>query len=584
MALSSTTYRVAFSGNGSTTVFSFPYYFLLDADLVVILRVDSTGVETTKTITTHYTVSGAANPSGGSVTMLTAPATGETLIVYRDPALTQDLDITANDPLPAENLEKSLDRLTMIAQRLDGRMDRAVTLSEGTTDPFTATLPALLTDNPGATIVVNDDGDGWDVGPTADEITAAAGYATAAAASESAAAASAVLADASADAALVSETAAAASAASAAAQLASAFFRDVVYITSADSPRTITSSDNGKLFNINSSGGAISFTLPTIASTTLPFNVSFKLTTAGNTVTINRASTDTIEGATSATLSTAGQGLDLIADADGSPDNWSAIAVPGTVLPIANGGTGATTAAGAVNALIIAPSAVKTTTYAILTTDSAVLTDATSGSFTVTLPTAVGVAGKTYTIKRTDQTLANAVTIATTSSQTIDGATTRKLCTQYEQFTIVSDGSNWQVLSHTYPQIETSYTPSTNGLGTPSAVEVVWMRIGNVLRVRGNITAGTTTAAEARVNFPSGLTATAFSNIRMGGTCFPDNVDGGSNISILSVISEPSVSYFTFGFRNSSAAPLTKQLGNGIFTSSVRFTFEGSVPIANWEA
>jgi len=351
MALSSTTYRVAFAGNGSTTAFSFPYYFLLNADLVVILRVDSTGVETTKTITTHYTISGAGNPSGGTVTMVTAPATGETLIVYRDPAITQGLDIVANDSLPADDLEESLDRLTMIAQRLDGRMDRAVTLSEGTTDPFTATLPALLTDNPGATIVVNDAGDGWDVGPTADEITAAAGYATAAAASASASAASAVLSDASADAALVSETAAAASAASAAAQLASAFFRDVVYITSADSPVTIASGDNGKLYNINSSGGAISFTLPTIASTTLPFNIAFKLTTAGNTVTINRASTDTIEGATSVTMATAGQGLQLVADADGSPDNWSSIAMAGTVLPIVNGGTGATTKSGAFDSL-----------------------------------------------------------------------------------------------------------------------------------------------------------------------------------------------------------------------------------------
>lgn len=351
MALSSTTYRVAFAGNGSTTAFSFPYYFLLNADLVVILRVDSTGVETTKTITTHYTISGAGNPSGGTVTMVTAPATGETLIVYRDPAITQGLDIVANDSLPADDLEESLDRLTMIAQRLDGRMDRAVTLSEGTTDPFTATLPALLTDNPGATIVVNDAGDGWDVGPTADEITAAAGYATAAAASASASAASAVLSDASADAALVSETAAAASAASAAAQLASAFFRDVVYITSADSPVTIASGDNGKLYNINSSGGAISFTLPTIASTTLPFNIAFKLTTAGNTVTINRASTDTIEGATSVTMATAGQGLQLVADADGSPDNWSSIAMAGTVLPIVNGGTNATTKSGAFDSL-----------------------------------------------------------------------------------------------------------------------------------------------------------------------------------------------------------------------------------------
>lgn len=129
-----------------------------------------------------------------------------------------------------------------------------------------------------------------------------------------------------------------------------------------------------------------------------------------------------------------------------------------------------------------------------------------------------------------------------------------------------------------------SYTPTTNGLGTIASVETKWRRVGDSIEIAGNFTTGTTTASEARLGLPSGLTSAAISNIRVAGVVFPDNVDGGSNISIFSALIEPSVTYLTFGFRNSSAAPLTKQNGNGIFASSTRISIHATVPIANWAA
>lgn len=143
MTMTSTVSRVSYAGNGVTTAFSFPYKFLTDADLIVIERIDATGVETTKTLTTHYTVSGAGVASGGTVTMLVAPATGKTLTIYRDPALKQELDLVENDDMPAEELEKRLDLLTMICQRLSDRMDRAICLTDGVTG-FSVRLPSLL--------------------------------------------------------------------------------------------------------------------------------------------------------------------------------------------------------------------------------------------------------------------------------------------------------------------------------------------------------------------------------------------------------------------------------------------------------
>lgn len=84
----------------------------------------------------------------------------------------------------------------------------------------------------------------------------------------------------------------------------------------------------------------------------------------------------------------------------------------------------------------------KTANYTATATDTTILVDATSGNLVITLPTAVGIDGRQYRIKKTDAT-ANTVTVATTSSQTIDGATTKVISSQYGTYIPVSNGANW---------------------------------------------------------------------------------------------------------------------------------------------
>jgi hypothetical protein len=54
MTITSTQNRVSYAGNGApgvpgVTAFSVPFRFLAPTDLVVLVRVDATGVSTTKT-------------------------------------------------------------------------------------------------------------------------------------------------------------------------------------------------------------------------------------------------------------------------------------------------------------------------------------------------------------------------------------------------------------------------------------------------------------------------------------------------------------------------------------------------------
>jgi hypothetical protein len=87
----------------------------------------------------------------------------------------------------------------------------------------------------------------------------------------------------------------------------------------------------------------------------------------------------------------------------------------------------------------------KTANYTLTAADQYVLGDATGGAFQITLPTAVGSPGRLFTVKKIDVS-ANAVTVGTTSAQTIDGAATYGLATQYKSVTVLSDGAHWYVV------------------------------------------------------------------------------------------------------------------------------------------
>lgn len=88
----------------------------------------------------------------------------------------------------------------------------------------------------------------------------------------------------------------------------------------------------------------------------------------------------------------------------------------------------------------------KTANYTLTTTDFTVLGNAAGGAITLTLPTAVGVSGQIYTIKKSDSS-ANVVTIATTSAQTIDGQSSYSLSLQYAGVQVQSNNSNWVIIN-----------------------------------------------------------------------------------------------------------------------------------------
>ena len=197
MTISTTTIKNSYSGNGSTSVFNYTFKITDDDDIQVIIR-SSSGTETIKTKTTHYTVAGVGN-SSGSITFTSGniPANGETVVLRRVTPQTQGMDLIENDPLPAETLENAFDKVTSIVQELQEQLDRSIKVSKTATittpeitDDASARAGKLLGfDSTGNVLDATIDGSGVAVSATnaANSATASANSATASAASASAA-------------------------------------------------------------------------------------------------------------------------------------------------------------------------------------------------------------------------------------------------------------------------------------------------------------------------------------------------------------------------------------------------------------
>jgi hypothetical protein len=150
--------------------------------------------------------------------------------------------------------------------------------------------------------------------------------------------------------------------------------------------------------------------------------------------------------------------------------------------------------------------------------------DTTGGAVTVTLPTAVGIAGKRIRVQ--DQSGAaptNAITVATTSAQTVNGsATIAKLTTAFASATYVSDGANWITegparVSVTAAKTGTAYVARAGDLVLCDTTSAVTITLPTAVGIKGrsirikditdasvhNITVATTSAQTIDATTPA---------------------------------------------------------------------------------
>jgi len=335
--ISNVSRRVQYTGSAGVGPYSFTFEILANTDIAVYKN------STLLTLTTDYTVTINANGTG-SVTLVSAATGSDTVTIFGSRALQRTSDFVTGGDLFANTLNDELDSLVIFTQQNKEEIDRS--LQAPVTDPTTIdmTLPGK-TSRAGYVLSFNSSTGNPEVTTTVGQINQAGTYAANALASQNAAAASAA-------AALTSEgnAATSASSASASATAAAASANSGMYSAVQDKSAnyTIVAADAGDLIRVNTSSGPVTITLPTINATGIGdgFKIAIvKWTNDANAVTVQRSSTNTINGLTSYTIGSQYTSVTVVADSETS--QWfgapSGISTANTVVDVFNG-TGSQTA------------------------------------------------------------------------------------------------------------------------------------------------------------------------------------------------------------------------------------------------
>jgi hypothetical protein len=135
MSVQTTTSRISYTGNGSSTAFAYNFKILDQTHLKVYVA----GV--LKTLTTDYTVAGVGGAAGGTVNFVIAPALAASIVIARNVPVNQLITTVNNDTIFATVFDQAIDKLTMIAQQLSTSASRGLVLADNDPTSGALTLP-----------------------------------------------------------------------------------------------------------------------------------------------------------------------------------------------------------------------------------------------------------------------------------------------------------------------------------------------------------------------------------------------------------------------------------------------------------
>lgn len=119
MTINTSTNSASFPGNGVTQIFPCDFRIFQDSDVLVSLVDPNTGATTNLVLDSDYTISGAGDQGGFTLSTTSAPPTGLTLLVQRDIAIEQVTDFTNQGSFFPTMHEDTADRTVMQVQQVN---------------------------------------------------------------------------------------------------------------------------------------------------------------------------------------------------------------------------------------------------------------------------------------------------------------------------------------------------------------------------------------------------------------------------------------------------------------------------------
>ena len=171
----------------------------------------------------------------------------------------------------------------------------------------------------------------------------------------------------------------------------------------------------------------------------------FKFTSAGTDLTVSTNSADSINlNVPSASASARGVVTTSSQTFGGNKTFQDSVAAAATMKVGSTGNANSTMQVAGSLSMAIRTISANTTIDA---TDNTVLANTTSGAFTITLPSASGISGRIYTIKKIGTGgIDKELTINPAGSATIDGGSSYVIYNDYTYVTLQTDGTNWYII------------------------------------------------------------------------------------------------------------------------------------------
>lgn len=121
------------------------------------------------------------------------------------------------------------------------------------------------------------------------------------------------------------------------------------------------------------------------------------------------------------------------------------------------------------------------------------------------------------------------------------------------------------------------YTPTTQGLGTPTISHARFKRLGDTAVLQIKLTTGTVTGNEVQIGLPSGLQIQAGASADYVGEAQRD----AATSNHFPVLATAGDAFLNIGLRGASANGFTPQTGSALFGSSELISLDAIVPLEN---
>lgn len=125
--IDSTTPRVNYAATSGQTSFEVPFTFFDDEDLQVYQN------DTLLTLTTHYTVSGAGDTGGGTLTLVTGATLDDSIVIIRSITIARVTDLPSSGAFVPDDANTEFDRIVAMMQQIENSIQRTLRLNDSDT-------------------------------------------------------------------------------------------------------------------------------------------------------------------------------------------------------------------------------------------------------------------------------------------------------------------------------------------------------------------------------------------------------------------------------------------------------------------